>query len=88
MLGLIERLAIRHANTTSIPRRTAMTTAFVANAFSQSIGLALLTGAAVRLRAYARRGADAPAVARISDVVTENGEHGASAICTMAPSPR
>ena len=28
------------------------------------------------------------AVARISDVVTENGEHGASAICTMAPSPR
>ena len=27
-------------------------------------------------------------VARISDVVTENGEHGASAICTMASSPR
>ena len=47
-----------------------MTTAFVANAFSQSIGLALLTGAAVRLRAYARRGFDAAAVARISGFVT------------------
>lgn len=70
VLGLIERLAIRHANTTPIPRRSAMTTAFVANAFSQSIGLALLTGVAVRLRAYARRGADAPAVARISAFVT------------------
>ena len=28
------------------------------------------------------------AVRRISEVVTENGEHGASAICTIAPSPR
>jgi len=28
------------------------------------------------------------AVARINDVVTENGEHGASAICTMASAPR
>ncbi len=27
------------------------------------------------------------AVARISEVVTENGEQGASAICTIAPSP-
>ena len=27
------------------------------------------------------------AVNRISAVVTENGEHGASAICTMAPAP-
>lgn len=70
VLGLIELLAIRHANTAHIPRRTAMTTAFVANAFSQSIGLALLTGAAVRLRAYARRGVTASAVARISAFVT------------------
>lgn len=69
-LGLIELLAIRHANAVAIPRRTAMATAFVANAFSQSIGLALLTGAAVRLRAYARRGADASAVARISAFAT------------------
>ncbi|HET9011725.1 MAG TPA: hypothetical protein VFN38_07900, partial [Gemmatimonadaceae bacterium] len=46
------------------------TTAFVANAFSQSIGLALLTGAAVRVRAYARRGVDTAAVARISAFVT------------------
>lgn len=70
VLGLIETLAIRHANTAHIPRRTAMTTAFVANAFSQSIGLALLTGTAVRVRAYARRGVDTAAVARISAFVT------------------
>jgi len=70
VLGLIEMLAIRHANTARIPRRTVLATAFVANAFSQSIGLALLTGAAVRVRAYARRGVDTAAVARISAFVT------------------
>jgi phosphatidylglycerol lysyltransferase len=69
-LGLIELLAVRYAGGTRVPRRTAMTTAFVAHAFSQSVGLALLTGAAVRLRAYARRGLDAAAVARISGFVT------------------
>jgi uncharacterized membrane protein YbhN (UPF0104 family) len=69
-LGLIELLATGYAGATRIPRRTVMTTAFVAHAFSQSIGLALLTGAAVRLRAYARRGVDALAVARISGFVT------------------
>jgi uncharacterized membrane protein YbhN (UPF0104 family) len=47
-----------------------MTTAFVANAFSQSIGLALLTGGAVRLRAYARHHLDAADVARVSAFVT------------------
>jgi phosphatidylglycerol lysyltransferase len=70
VLGLIEMLAIRHANTARIPRRIVLTTSFVANAFSQSIGLSLLTGAAVRLRAYERRGVDAAAVARISGFVT------------------
>lgn len=69
-LGVIESLAVRQAETARVPWRTAMTTAFVANAFSQSIGLALLTGAAVRLRAYARRDVDAAAVARISGFVT------------------
>jgi uncharacterized membrane protein YbhN (UPF0104 family) len=70
VLGLIESLAVTHTGTVRIPRRTVMATAFVANAFSQSIGLALLTGSAVRLRAYARRGVDAAAVARISTFVT------------------
>lgn len=69
-LGLIELLAVRYADATRVSRRTAMTTAFVAHAFSQSIGLALLTGTAVRLRAYGRRGLDAAAVARISGFVT------------------
>jgi uncharacterized membrane protein YbhN (UPF0104 family) len=69
-LGVIESLAVAHADTARMPRRTVMTTAFVANAFSQSVGLALLTGSAVRLRAYARRGVDAAAVARISTFVT------------------
>ena len=40
----------------------------------------------MRVQPHAGRAASS-AVARISDVVTENGEHGASAICTMAPSP-
>jgi phosphatidylglycerol lysyltransferase len=70
VLGVIESLAFRQAETVPMPQRTAMMTAFAANALSQSIGLALLTGAAVRLRAYARRGVDAAAVARISGLVT------------------
>ena len=70
-LGLIESLALRSAAArVRIPRRSAMATAFVANAFSQSIGLALLTGAAVRLRAYSRHRLDASAVARTSAFVT------------------
>jgi uncharacterized membrane protein YbhN (UPF0104 family) len=50
--------------------RTAVVTAFVTNAFSQSVGLALFTGAAVRLRAYSRQAIDAMAAARISAFVT------------------
>lgn len=70
-LGLIEVMALRAAGVHSrIPRRAAMTTAFVTHAFSQSVGLALLTGAAVRLRAYARYRMDASAVARTSAFVT------------------
>jgi len=53
-----------------VPCGVAIATAFVANAFSQSIGLALLTGTAVRLRAYDRYDLDAAAVARVSAFVT------------------
>jgi phosphatidylglycerol lysyltransferase len=69
-LGLIESLAIQYIGTVRIPRRTSMATAFVAHAFSQSIGLALLTGAAVRVRAYRQWGLDGASVARISGFVT------------------
>ena len=71
VLGAVEELALRytgHARTVS--RRTAWVTAFVAHAFTQSVGLALLTGAAVRVRAYSRHAMDAIAVARISAFVT------------------
>ncbi|MGH7632545.1 MAG: hypothetical protein ACRENC_02360, partial [Gemmatimonadaceae bacterium] len=72
-LGGVELLALRYAGrraTGAVTRSVAFTTAFVAHAFSQSVGLALLTGAAVRLRAYAGYGVDAPAVARASAFVT------------------
>ena len=70
-LGVIERLALRYlARDGVVPARTSMITALVANAFSQSIGVALLTGSAVRLRAYGRRGLDATDVARVTGFVT------------------
>ena len=53
-----------------VPARVAIITAFVSNAFSQSIGLAVLTGSAIRMRAYSRYKVGAGAVARISAFVT------------------
>ena len=77
VLGVIEVIALRQTRPASlsvtsveVPRGAAMMTSFVANALSQSIGLALLTGAAVRLRAYARRGLDAVWVARVTAFAT------------------
>jgi uncharacterized membrane protein YbhN (UPF0104 family) len=75
VLGLVEMLALRQASAADagpsvVPRRVAMTTAFVANALSQSVGLSLLTGAAVRLRAYARRGLDAISIGRVTAFAT------------------
>jgi len=72
-LGVVELLALRYAGRGAarlVPPRTALATSFVAHAFSHSAGLALLTGAAVRLRAYGNRGLDAAAVARVSAFVT------------------
>ena len=72
-LGLVELLALRDAERGGahhIPRRAAIVTAFVAHAFSQSIGFGLLTGGAVRLRAYARYDVDAATVARASVFVS------------------
>lgn len=71
VLGLIESLALRCAvSRVHVPLRAAMATAFVATAVGQSIGLSLLTGAAVRLRAYSRHRLDAAAVGRTSAFVT------------------
>ena len=72
-LGALELLALRYVGKRAeriIPRRTALATAFVAHAYSQSLGLAILTGAAVRLRSYSRYGMDAPDVTRLSVFVT------------------
>lgn len=73
LLGALELLTLRATESESaaerVPAGAAFGTAFVANAFGQSIGLAVLTGAAVRSRAYSRRGMDATAVARLSGMV-------------------
>ena len=71
ILGAIELMGLRYAGLgSSVPARTGIATGFVANALSQSIGVALLTGAAVRLRAYRRYKVEAAGVARISAFVT------------------
>jgi phosphatidylglycerol lysyltransferase len=70
-LGGIERLALHYTRfSRTVSRRRAVVTAFVTHAFSQSVGLALFTGAAVRLRAYSRVALDTMAAARISAFVT------------------
>jgi phosphatidylglycerol lysyltransferase len=70
-LGFIELLALTYVRRdTVVPRRAAMATAFVANAFGQAIGLSLLTGAAVRLRAYSGYRLAAAEVAQVSTFVT------------------
>ena len=73
LLGVVEVLAVRRTAASIdhvVGIRSAMVTAFVANALSQSVGVSVLTGAAVRLRAYARQGLDAAAVARVTAFVT------------------
>jgi uncharacterized membrane protein YbhN (UPF0104 family) len=72
LLGGIELLALRSRDIRSagVTGRTAFATAFVAHAFSQSIGIALLTGTAVRLRSYRRYGLGTADVAQVSAGVT------------------
>lgn len=72
LLGAMEVLAVRAVGGDAahrMPRRAAFATAFVAHAFSNSVGFGPLTGGAVRLRTYARHGVDALAVARITATV-------------------
>jgi uncharacterized membrane protein YbhN (UPF0104 family) len=61
---------LRNAKARQIPRLFAASTSFVANAFSQSAGVAILTGTAVRLRAYSGRGLSKSDVLRISTFTT------------------
>jgi phosphatidylglycerol lysyltransferase len=74
VLGAVEIMAVRRATvgeqTRQVPSSVAFSTAFIANAFSQSIGVALLTGTAVRARAYSRHGLGTAEVSRISVFVT------------------
>ena len=72
LLGAIEVLALRTSGMVArrVSHRAAVGTAFVAHALSQSVGVALLTGTAVRLRSYARRGLSATQVAQVSAAVT------------------
>ncbi|MDB4906789.1 MAG: putative rane protein [Gemmatimonadetes bacterium] len=73
LLGAIELMALRDRDvvgTSRVGRGRGLLTSFVANALSQSIGLSVVTGAAVRARSYGQRGLDTLAVARVSAFVT------------------
>ena len=86
-LGIVELLALRYVGKRAvriIPRRTALATAFVANAYSQSVGLAILTGAAVRIRSYSRYGLEALDVTRLSVFVTVTATLGLLATGALA----
>jgi phosphatidylglycerol lysyltransferase len=76
-IGIFELMALRDtaryeigAPKWKVPAGVAIMTSFVANAFSQTIGLAVLTGSAIRMRVYSRYKLGAGAVARISGFVT------------------
>ena len=71
LLGVIEWMALRQAAASErVSMPAAIRTGFVANALSQSVGLAVLTGTAVRVRAYARYGVGPADVARTTAFVT------------------
>ena len=73
LMGVIEWMALRHGDGAAaqrVPLSSALRTGFVANALSQSVGLAVLTGAAVRTRAYARHGLNAVDMAQATAFVT------------------
>ncbi|MEO7366783.1 MAG: lysylphosphatidylglycerol synthase domain-containing protein [Gemmatimonadaceae bacterium] len=76
-LAIFEVMALRDAtayeggeSAGTVPTRVAMVTSFVSNALSQSIGFAVLTGSAIRMRVYSRYSLSGPAIARISTFVT------------------
>ncbi len=62
--------SLRTAAARKIPAAFSMATAMVANAFSQSVGVAFLTGGAIRMRAYSRFGLGKADVVRLTSFVT------------------
>lgn len=68
LLGMLELVTLwsQEGWRGRIPILATLATAFVAHAFSQAIGLALLTGTAVRMRAYRRYGFGTTAAAHVS----------------------
>jgi uncharacterized membrane protein YbhN (UPF0104 family) len=73
LLGVLEIMALGYVGQRAkrvIPLKTAFGTAFIAHAYSQSVGLAILTGGAVRVRSYSRYELNGADVARMSVFVT------------------
>ena len=83
-LGLIEIVTLRVVGAADVPRPRAVATAFVAHAFSQSVGVALLSGGAVRLRAYATDALTTVTVARVTALVTATVCLGLLAVVSVA----
>lgn len=72
-MGSFDVIALRSlpgAAARRIPTAFSMATAMVANAFSQSVGVAIMTGGAIRMRAYARFGLAKADVVRLTSFVT------------------
>lgn len=90
-IGIFEMMALRDTARYEIgepkwrvPARVAIMTAFVSNALSQSIGLAVITGSAIRMRVYPRYRLGAGAVARVSGFVTITATLGLLAAAAVA----
>lgn len=61
---------LKHGPASTIPAAFAVVTSFVANAFSLSVGVAILTGSAIRARAYSQFGFGKADVIRLTSFVT------------------
>jgi len=83
-LGALEVVALKAAGARRVPRGKAVVTAFVSHAFSQSVGVALLSGAAVRIRAYATDAADGLTVTRVTALVTATVSAGLLLLASIA----
>jgi uncharacterized membrane protein YbhN (UPF0104 family) len=72
-MGVFDWLGLRYLGTRTaamVPVRFAVGTGMVANAFSQSLGVAILTGSMIRIRAYERFGIGKADILRLSSFVT------------------
>lgn len=72
-MGTFDWLGLRYLGTRAadnVPVRFAVGTGMVANAFSQSLGVAILTGSMIRMRAYERFGIGKADILRLSSFVT------------------